>query len=157
MDGKGGNPYSVASGKLPYPPLTMRHQLTFLHHCLLFSATGIQCTIDVHTPLDRDQVVQLRQYLALICQDSVDVLHQYLAIIKYALSPVAGGCTCTVMCCIWYSSLYSCYRKHTYTWERYTCTCTRSLLIIHCFFSMQLVVSFVLLDNGILRVLLYLF
>ena len=92
MEGEGANPYSVASGRLPYSPLTMRHQLVFLHHCLLFHANcdGASDGTDLHRPLEGSQVVDLRWYLVALCGDDVGVFNQYLAFIKYALSPGAG-------------------------------------------------------------------
>ena len=89
MDGSGGNPYTVASGKLPYTPLSMKHQLLFIHHCLLYTVDNSVISVDIHAPLNNHQVVQqLRQNMA--TSISVEVIHQYIAIIKYTLSPVSG-------------------------------------------------------------------
>lgn len=92
MEGN-GMCYSVASGRLPYRPLTMRHQLTFLHHCLLTSAECVCDELegsDLSQPLEKNQATKLRLYLTVLCDNDENILDQYLAYIRYALSPGAG-------------------------------------------------------------------
>lgn len=91
MEGRGSSPcYSVASGKLPYAPPIMITQLKFLYTCLLLSAEcSISDCLDLSHPLESDNIMKLKKYLAVTCENS-DVINQYLGVIKYALSPGGG-------------------------------------------------------------------
>ncbi len=94
MDGE-GLCYSVASGRLPYRPLTMSNQLRFLYHCLLFSANCGEesITTDIIQPLDKNYVIKLTEYLIILCGDEEEkIIDKYLSFIKYALNPGAGNC-----------------------------------------------------------------
>lgn len=90
MKGHGSSPcYSVASGSLPYTPPTMIIQLKFLYTCLLLSADYSMSSDSINNPLERNQIIKLKEYLAVTCGDS-DIINQYLGVIKYALSPAGG-------------------------------------------------------------------
>lgn len=86
--------YSVAAGKLPYPPDTMVSMLIFLHRSLVATAgcgtVKDLLQLDLTAPLEKAHIIRVKEYLKYLHSSNDTILQHYIHLVTLALSPAAG-------------------------------------------------------------------